>query len=468
MVLPFRILRSDPETDFLAVSIPDAIATSLAGVESLIVRSSAAAARFAQDVPDLPRIAKEAEVDLVLTGTLLRAETGIRVATQLASAPEGTLLWSAKSQSTMRDVFQLQDVLATRIVESLSLTLTAREARMSKKDVPASASAYELYLRGNQIVLRGLRGGEDLRVAHDLYERCVEEDPAYAPAWAKLGRCCWLIGKGSEAGAEMVAQAEACFEKALFLNPGLGLAHNLYAQIQPDLGRAEDAVTRLLARLKEGSVEPELFAALLHACRYCGLLEASVAAYERARALDPLVSTSVNQTYYQLGEPGRAKDLMGKGTFYLDALILVEENRLQEAAQLLRERERENLAPVTHAFVTSLRAAAEGARAESVDATRRALRHFPDPEGMYYLSRHLAYCGEAEDAIARLEEVLDRGFILYRVLARPDQWLDPLRTRPGFQAIFDRSREAYTRVRATFLNSDGDRLLGSTTPSAGS
>jgi eukaryotic-like serine/threonine-protein kinase len=57
VVLPFRVLRPDPETDFLAFSLPDAIATSLSGIGSLVVRSSATAARFAGDAPDLKTLA---------------------------------------------------------------------------------------------------------------------------------------------------------------------------------------------------------------------------------------------------------------------------------------------------------------------------------------------------------------------------------------------------------------------------
>ncbi len=98
IVLPFRVLRSDPETDFLAFSLPDAIAASLAGLSSLVVRSSLAAARFTGAVLDLREIAKEVDVDTVLTGTLLRAGTQLRLTTQLVEAPSGTLIWSKASQ----------------------------------------------------------------------------------------------------------------------------------------------------------------------------------------------------------------------------------------------------------------------------------------------------------------------------------------------------------------------------------
>jgi hypothetical protein len=80
-------------------------------------------------------------------------------------------------------VFQLQDQIVTHIVESLSLSLTAREHRRLKADMPASPSAYEFFLRGNQLVLLGgVVSAENLSVAQELYNRCLEEDPRYAPS----------------------------------------------------------------------------------------------------------------------------------------------------------------------------------------------------------------------------------------------------------------------------------------------
>src|SRR5215475_9652011 len=70
IVLPFRMLRPDPDTDFLAFSLPDALTLSLSGLKSVIVRSSLAASRFA-GTQDLKTIAAETHVDLIVTGTLL-------------------------------------------------------------------------------------------------------------------------------------------------------------------------------------------------------------------------------------------------------------------------------------------------------------------------------------------------------------------------------------------------------------
>ena len=189
-MLPFRVLRPDPETDFLAFSLPDAIATSLSGIGSLVVRSSATAARFAGEAPDLKALAAEADVDRVVMGTLLRSGDQLRAAAQLVEAPGGTLLTSHTVQSSLGDLFRLQDDIARRVVEALSLPLAgaSRRPRPTRRTTPR---AYELYLRANELA----RTYDGLPQARDLYQRCLELDPRFAPAWAHLGRCHRVIGK---------------------------------------------------------------------------------------------------------------------------------------------------------------------------------------------------------------------------------------------------------------------------------
>jgi TolB-like protein len=183
-VLPFRLLRPDPEIDFLSFALADAVAGSLTGLPSVVIRSSAAVARFATESPDFKAIATQVDVDLVLVGTLLRAGDQLRATTQMVEAPGGTLVYSHTLQAPTGDVFRLQDELSERIVESLSPSLAGREGAR-RRSAPASARAYEFYLRANEV----LRDWAQAAVARDLYRQCVEEDPAFAPAWAKLG--CW-------------------------------------------------------------------------------------------------------------------------------------------------------------------------------------------------------------------------------------------------------------------------------------
>src|SRR4029434_5655973 len=79
IVLPFRVLRPDPEVDFLSASLPDAISSTLSSIGSFQARASLTAAKYAAEAPDLRAIASEAGVDTVLTGSVLRAGDELQV-----------------------------------------------------------------------------------------------------------------------------------------------------------------------------------------------------------------------------------------------------------------------------------------------------------------------------------------------------------------------------------------------------
>jgi TolB-like protein len=201
IVLPFRMLRPDPATDFLAFSLPEALATMLSALKSVVVRSSLAASRYAAGTQDLKTIAAEAHVDLIVTGTLLSTGDEIRVTAQLTDAATGTLMCSHSTQTSIGHVFRLQDELTECMVEALSLQLTSREQRILRHDVPADPKAYEHYLRGNQFSHDPKQWGAAL----DLYLRSVAVDPCYAPAWARLGRIHHVMAKYLTTGAGRVA-----------------------------------------------------------------------------------------------------------------------------------------------------------------------------------------------------------------------------------------------------------------------
>ncbi|MGH9371728.1 MAG: protein kinase domain-containing protein, partial [Vicinamibacterales bacterium] len=333
IVLPFRLLKADPEIDFLEFSLADAISTTLSGLDSVIVRSSLTAAG-ADDRPLDPKaLAADAAVDAVLTGSLLRSGEQMRVTTQLIAAPEGTILWSHSSQVLMSDVFQLQDDLCRRILESLAVPLTAREHGVLKQDVPGSPKAYELYLRANHHAY----DAQNWPLARDLYEACLGEDPQYAPAWARLGRCYRLMAKFTattiEEQKDWLRRADDAFQRALSISPQLPVAHNLYTALECDLGRATAVVGRLLTMARQRTADADVFAGLVHACRYVGLLDASVAAHHRARQLDPRVPTSVAHTYWMKGDYVRAAEDPFGTLGYVSALALASSGREQEARE---------------------------------------------------------------------------------------------------------------------------------------
>src|SRR4029453_5569219 len=103
---------------------------------------------------------------------LLKAGDQVRVSAQLVEAASGTMLWSKTVQQTMSNLFDVQDQLAHATVGPLSIPLSAGEKRQLAHDLPASARAYEFYLRANQIS----HDPAMLQVAGELYRSPLNED----------------------------------------------------------------------------------------------------------------------------------------------------------------------------------------------------------------------------------------------------------------------------------------------------
>jgi DNA-binding winged helix-turn-helix (wHTH) protein/tetratricopeptide (TPR) repeat protein len=453
IVLPFRMGRPDADIDFLAFSLPEAITTSLSGLESLVVRSSMAASRFAAGTPDLQAIAREMDVDVVLSGSLLRSGDQIRVSAQLTEVPEGTLVWSQVTQLALGDIFQVQDELVKRIVESLAVPLTAREHGVIRRDVPSSSNAYEFYLRGNQLSY----DAKQWAVARDLYLRCIQEDPGFAPAWARLGRMYHVMGKYLASGAvDNFERAEAAFTRALELNQDLPITHKLYAQLDVDRGRAEKAMERLLGRSR--SADSEIFAGLVSACRYCGLLDASIAADARARGLEPRIRTSVVHTCFLRGDHTRVAAAKLEEVPYIGALSLAALGRRAEAIATMKALEQKTRTRLRE-FMIAARTLLEGRHAESLAAVKGLLSSdFSDPEGLFYLTRHLAHLKEVDAALAVFRRVVSGGYSCYPAMAH-DDWLDPLRKRREFKELLETARTCHQRAVELFNQHDGKTLL---------
>ncbi len=455
IVLPFRVLRANEEIQFLAYSLPEAITVSLGSLENLVVRSSIAASRYSTEAPDLQKIAKEAEVDVVLTGALLSVGDRLRITTQLVEVPSGTLLWSHSSQATNRELLELHDDLVSRVVESILPSLTVQEHQSLQQDRPASATVYHLYLQANEFS----RQWQNLPTAIELYERCVSLDPSYALAWARLGRARWLVDKYNLGSMQGLRAADDAFQTALRLNPNLTLAHNLYTQLQVDQGRTLDAMKRLLDRANRRRSDAELFAGLGHVCRYCGLLQAALRAQQEARRLDPLISTSINHTYFMLGDYQKALESCGGDFGYALGLTLASLGRTEEAISTLRQRE-QIIWRLGRLYLTSLRALLEGNRQESLaacDELRKAT--FRDPEGIYYLARQLSYMGEETSALDTLSRAIDNGFFCHQAMVR-DPWLDSLRAKSEFTGLLRKAHELHREASTAFLAGGGPALLG--------
>ena len=463
VVLPFRVLRPDPDVDFLAYSLPDAITVSLSALDSLTVRSSLAAARFAA-APDLRALASDLGVDAAITGTLLHAGKAVRVAVQLIDVPSGTVRWSHSAQVPLDDLFTIQDSVCSAVVDAFSLTLSSKEHAALKHGVPASAEAYELYLRANRLST----SAPQWPAARDLYRRAVDADPDYAPAWARLGRVLRNIGKYGrhDDATAHYAQAEQAFRRAFQINPDLPLAHNLYTYMEVETGRAHDAVVRLLKLLRTRANDADLFAGLVHACRYVGLLDASVAAYHRATRLDPAIPTTVQHSFYMLGQYQRAIEVDHDRVPYVSLLSHLTTGQFAEAAELAQTARAEIGNNPHLELLLQLVEAFLGNRFEDGRRVIKGLADFPafsDPEGWYYWAIAAALVKDEELAFGLLERAVTSGLHCPRAL-ETSPLLDEFRGRAPFARLLASARAGHEAAAIAFTRADGHRLLGLARP----
>jgi serine/threonine protein kinase/tetratricopeptide (TPR) repeat protein len=454
IVVPFRPLRTDPDSDFLAISLPDAITHSLAGLQSLVVRSSLVSAKYADGVPDVQRLAIEADVDLVLAGTLLKAGNSLQVTVQLFQTPSGTLLKSHVAKVAWGDIFELQSEVVRQVVEALGLRLTTKERENLERDTPANPAAYELYLRANEAGSRPDR----IHEAIDLYEDCLRLDAGFAPAMARLGRCYRYKGK-YDGRQDDLMHAESLLRTALGINSELSAAHSVLAQLETDRGQAQQALARLLARVNGTSNSPDLYAGLVYVCRFCGLLDASVSAHRQAQRFSSRVPTSVTQTYFVMGNYERCLETYHDDLGYVGALALYSIGRKDEALALVTERERWRQTPLGLSFLQTLRALIEGRREDCVRLTDEMRERFHlRGEELFYVARHYAWADEREKAVGAFAEVVETGYFNYPTLAK-DPWLGQLRGHSTFEEILRKAAERHRAAESIFLEAGGSRYL---------
>jgi len=465
VVVPFRLSPPDPEKEFLASGVPEGITNALSSLDSVIVRDSAVATKFANDSPDYEALAREADVDVALKGSMVSAGDRLRVTCQLVRVPEGTVEWSHEATLQGTDAIELLDTIVERVIESLSLSLTKREHRLLKRELPGNPAAFECVVRASLALgAQMAHGSEKLEIATQLLERAVSEDPDYPDAWARLARCHWVRAKSRDRAANR-AHARKCLERALELAPELPLAHHVAAFAEIDTGDARKAMSRLVQRLGWGGAHPELYAALVQASRYCGLLEVSVAAHERLRQLDRALPSSGYQTYWRLGRHDKAMSEAPEAAYYEAYYRGAVQGDRSGALRLLRSWEA-TAVPFMRPLLAASRALFEDDEVGCVENAESVIGRFPDPEVVFLMVRYISYFGHTERVVGVLEKVLDGGYNWFRTVRAPDPWLRRLFEVPEFLALEERAKEGYLQARTDFYASGGGNLLGVDLPEA--
>jgi len=235
-VLPFVNRSRSEDDEYFSDGVADEIRDMLAKIRGLRVAARTSSFRFKGAQDDLATIGQKLNVVTILEGTVRKSGNNVRISVHLLKASDGYHLWAETYDRTLDDIFAVQDDIAQSVVRELREKLLG-EAIDSKVggDVQAEVAkaargrgtnpeAHRLCLQAQHFGARGSR--ETLQKSMGYLERALELDPAYALAWALLGRNHMRAADMGWAEAEVEhKRGRELVEHALSLEPDLAEGH---------------------------------------------------------------------------------------------------------------------------------------------------------------------------------------------------------------------------------------------------
>ncbi len=456
-ILPFRNLQKDEDSDFLSFSLADAVIAKLSYISELTVRPSSAVERYRDQPVDVKKVARELEVDTLLTGNFIREGDVLRITSELIDIKTQRILWKTIFDVKYERLLTVEESVARQIVDGLALHLSPSEVRRLKADRPMDPLAYEFYLRGADLYLRS-----EFPLAIKMLEKSVELNPNYALTWAYLGKCYEAIASFQFGGREQHRKAQTAYERALSLEPGQIEARVYMANMFTDTGRVERAVPLLRQALKANPNYPEALWELGYAYRFAGALNESVVQCERARQLDAGVklNSSTFNSYLYRGEYEKFLQTLPKGDdvpliiFYRGFGEYYIKRWEQAAIDFDRAFELDHSllqAQVGKALSFCIRHQCEKGlnllRAAEEKITERGVS---DPEAIYKIAQAYSMLGDRLSGLRVLKKSILSGFFSYPYLAK-DPLLNNLRGQHDFNVLIAEARLRHESFKKKFL-----------------
>ena len=348
-VLPFTNLSGDPAREFFSDGMSEELLNLLARVPGLQVASRTSSFAYKGRNVDIRDVGRELGVETVLEGSVRQAGTNVRITAQLIDAETGFHLWSETYERRLEDIFLVQDEIAAAIVTKLRIELAPREQALAVRDKAPTQNvqAYEYYLQGRQAWKR--RGEDNLKRAIDLYQRAVALDPGFARAHAALASA-YVVLPGytkEEADEErLMPMAEAAARQALSIDPKIGEAHAVLAQMNSQRGDLLDAESGFFFAISLEPNEPtphHWYSLLLNEV---GRIEEALEQAQRAQELDPtsaVIALNLANMHLTKGNDDAAlryaklaRELgLGKRMYGVEAEVAMRRGQWEEARRLL-------------------------------------------------------------------------------------------------------------------------------------
>jgi serine/threonine protein kinase/Flp pilus assembly protein TadD len=450
-VLPLENVSRDPAQEYFADGMTEALISELARLKALRVISRTSAMKYKGVQKALPEIARELNVDAILEGSALLVGKRVRVTVQLVSARADETVWADRYDGEIEDVLDLQSRIAETVAREIALQVTPREETRLALRRAVNPEAHVEYLKGRHLAVASSPQAIDMSIRH--YQRALELDPSYAPAWAGIAHCHVIrASRGMAPPAEADEQARQAALKALELDDSLAEAHTQLGTVASHKRDVATAI-RYLERaieLDPGSTSAHIVLGRLY---YCSERHAEAQRVMlKALSFDPLsmlLHTCVGDAYYYAREFERSVVYYRKAV-ELDprfdgahtdlARSLEALGRFDEARHEYEEGRRLSGGVAGPSFGLAHLEASSG----NVAAARAMLRELIEARAQRVVSSwgiaalH-ASLGDADEAFRWLDTAIEEGatgLVFLRVHPR----LDPIRKDPRFQVLLRKVR----------------------------
>ncbi|MGB8591767.1 MAG: winged helix-turn-helix domain-containing protein [Candidatus Acidiferrales bacterium] len=298
-VLPLVNLSGNPDQDYFADGMTEALITDLGKIGALRVISRTSVMQYKDTKRPLPEIARELNVDALVEGTVTRSGNHLRITANLLQASPEKHLWAESYESEVGDILTVQEEVAQAVAHEIQVKLTPEEQRLLGDARPVNPQAHDDYLRGRYLCNNDTREGLDK--AFPYFQRAIEEAPDDPLAYAGLADCYALWAwagdyfAGDPTPKETMPKARDAAIKALQLDDGLAEAHASLAQVEMILDWNWPGAEREFKRAIE--LNPNYSPARLWYAHYLvatGRPDESIAEARRSVELDPFSEITVD------------------------------------------------------------------------------------------------------------------------------------------------------------------------------
>lgn len=226
-VLPFELLGSVPQDEYLGLGIADALITRLSNLKQVKVRPTSAVRNAIRG--DVIAAGRALKVATVLEGTIQKWDEYIRVTVQLVSIQDGVTLWAQRFDEKFTNIFAIEDSISEQAAAALTVKLTAQEHERLVKRYTNNTQAHQAYLKGRYFFEKRTREGVTKSI--EYFELAIRTDPYDATAHAGLAECyCSLVIFDLLSPKEAMPKAKEAALKALSIEPNLADAHAALGQ----------------------------------------------------------------------------------------------------------------------------------------------------------------------------------------------------------------------------------------------